>query len=124
MPSSSQALNTLLELIQGPCHDNQVALVRSSFLSVTQRMLDSLRFRDEHAPAGAASPPLRVPPTVIAHGLSYTAVGDHAAGNLDCPPVSEGERGWGVGGEGGREKGAEKGVRRKHRGMEGGRKGG
>lgn len=57
---SPQALNTLLELIQGPCHDNQVALVRSSFLSVTQRMLDSLHCREEQQQDGR--PPLRFPP--------------------------------------------------------------
>ena len=48
----SQALNTLLEAIQGPCFENQLALVRSNFLAITQRMLSALQYREEDGGAG------------------------------------------------------------------------
>ncbi|CAI5960312.1 unnamed protein product, partial [Closterium sp. NIES-65] len=85
-----QALNTLLEAIQGPCFENQLALVRSNFLSITQRMMASLTYRDERVPAPdehgeGGEQPVRFSPEVIAKVLSYTALGDRPAGSLDCP---------------------------------------
>ncbi|CAI5476347.1 unnamed protein product, partial [Closterium sp. Yama58-4] len=85
-----QALNTLLEAIQGPCFENQLALVRSNFLSITQRMMASLTYRDERVPApdehgDGGEQPVRFSPEVIAKVLSYTALGDRPAGSLDCP---------------------------------------
>lgn len=78
-----QALNTLQEAIQGPCFENQLALVRSNFLSITQRMLASLPY-DEDEPL----PRLRHPPDTISGILSYTAIGARPAGGMDCPEVS------------------------------------
>ena len=73
-----QSLETIAELVQGPCFENQEAVISSGFVVILNRLFATLKYKEppEHAASGNVRQPLQQPwaPITAARPLARLSV--------------------------------------------------